>query len=183
MNLTELLNLLELDEPAEFEYVESFAEIVENDDEIGEEALAELFKETDPETVSDLISRYFEEVLDVLDEEQEICELLVTVMYCLKALIEDEEAQSVYRFAEELSRFQTWYSFESAVRCRPAGGDKEKTLNLRDAVTQKRIEKIENEEYSFDFSDCLNYEFEDYILDMAADLAERDEEEDEDEEI
>lgn len=174
MNLTQLLEMLELDEPADFEYVESFADIVENDEEIGEEALCELFAETDPETVSEIISHYFQDIIEVLEDE-EICSLLEEIMYSLKALIEDEDdEQSLYRFGEELARFQTWYSFESAVYCVPVGEEDGRTLNLRDAVTQKRLEKIENEEYAFDFSECLDYEIEDYILDMASVSRERD---------
>ncbi len=179
MNLTELLQMLDIDEPADFEYVESFAEIVENDDEITADVLAEFFQETDSEVVSELIRSYFTEISEILDES-DICELLDTIMYSLIALIEDEDDdQSVYRFAEELEKFQTWYSFESAVVCRPVGEEAEVVLNVRDAVTQKRLEKIENEEYDYDYSGCLDYEIDEFILDMASVSRERaDEEED-----
>ena len=172
MNLTELLELIEIDEPADFEYVESFAEIVENDDEIPEEVLCELFRETDPETVSELIDSYFTEIEEIL-EDGDICELLETIKYSLMALIEDGDEQSIYRFGEELARFQIWYSFESQVIARELGEDQERVLCLRDAVTQKRLEKFEGEGYDYDFSECLDYEIEEFILDMAGVSRER----------
>ena len=172
MNLTELLELIEIDEPADFEYVESFAEIVENDDEIPEEVLCELFRETDPETVSELIDSYFTEIEEIL-ENGDICELLETIKYSLMALIEDGDEQSIYRFGEELARFQIWYSFESQVIARELGEDQERVLCLRDAVTQKRMEKFEGEGYDYDFSECLDYEIEEFILDMAGVSRER----------
>jgi hypothetical protein len=172
MNLTELLELIEIDEPADFEYVESFAEIVENDDEIPEEVLCELFRETDPETVSELIDSYFTEIEEIL-EDGDICELLETIKYSLMALIEDGDEQSIYRFGEELARFQIWHSFESQVISRELGEDQERVLCLRDAVTQKRLEKFEGEGYDFDFSECLDYEIEEFILDMAGVSRER----------
>ncbi|MBQ3924456.1 MAG: hypothetical protein II696_02935 [Firmicutes bacterium] len=172
MNLTELLELIEIDEPADFEYVESFAEIVENDDEIPEEVLCELFRETDPETVSELIDSYFTEIEEIL-EDGDICELLETIKYSLMALIEDGDEQSIYRFGEELARFQIWYSFESQVIARELGEDQERVLCLRDAVTQKRMEKFEGEGYDYDFSECLDYEIEEFILDMAGVSRER----------
>ncbi len=172
MNLTELLELIEIDEPADFEYVESFAEIVENDDEIPEEVLCELFRETDPETVSELIDSYFTEIEEIL-ENGDICELLETIKYSLMALIEDGDEQSIYRFGEELARFQIWYSFESQVIARELGEDQERVLCLRDAVTQKRLEKFEGEGYDYDFSECLDYEIEEFILDMAGVSRER----------
>ena len=172
MNLTELLELIEIDEPADFEYVESFAEIVENDDEIPEEVLCELFRETDPETVSELIDSYFTEIEEILDQS-DICELLETIKFSLMALIEDGDEQSIYRFGEELARFQIWYSFESQVIARELGEDQERVLCLRDAVTQKRLEKFEGEGYDYDFSECLDYEIEEFILDMAGVSRER----------
>ena len=85
MNLSELLALLEIDEPADFDYVETFAELVENDEEIPEEVLCELFQETDPEVISELIDSYFSEITQILDEP-EICETLDSVRYSLIAL-------------------------------------------------------------------------------------------------
>ena len=175
MNLSELLALLEIDEPADFDYVETFAELVENDEEIPEEVLCELFQETDPDVISELIDSYFSEITQILDEP-EICETLDSVRYALMALIEDDDDQSIYRFGEELARFHEWYCFDSHVRASIIGEENERSFCLRDAVTQKRLEKIEGEEYVFDFSDCLDYELDDFILDMASVSRERAEE-------
>ena len=52
-------------------------------------------------------------------------------------------------------------------------------LPLRDALTLLRLEKLGEEEYSYDFSECLDYELEDYIMSFA-DLARAEAEEEED---
>ncbi len=52
-------------------------------------------------------------------------------------------------------------------------------LPLRDALTLVRLEKLGEEEYSYDFTESLDYELEDYIMSFA-DLARVDEEEEED---
>ncbi len=179
MDLEKLLEMLELDEPSDLEYVESFADIVENDTEIPEETLADLFSQTDPDTVSDLINQYFDDITETAGEDGELCSLLDIIRFSLIALIGDEDGQSLYRFAEELAKFQRWYSFESAVVCSLPDGDEEKILPVRDAITLKRIEKIENEEYVYDYSAALNYEIDDYVLDMASVSRERAEEDEE----
>ena len=56
---------------------------------------------------------------------------------------------------------------------RELGEDQERVLCLRDAVTQKRLEKFEGEGYDYDFSECLDYEIEEFILDMAGVSRER----------
>ena len=76
MSLNELLDLIGIDEPDEFEYFENFADIVESDEEIPEETLAELFRSTDPETVSEIIEQYFDDIMNDLAWRNNICVIL-----------------------------------------------------------------------------------------------------------
>ena len=91
MNLNELLEMLELGEPAEFEYFENFADIVESDEDIEEDALVELFSETDRDAVADIIGNYFDELLTILDGQYtDIGNLLTVIRDVLTVLICDE---------------------------------------------------------------------------------------------
>ncbi len=175
MRLNELLEILGIDEPDEFEYFENFADLVESDEDIPEETLAELFNHTDPETVSEIIEQYFDDIMTPLTEgHSDIYALLDTIKHVLVALmLEDDDDSSVARFCEELHKFHVWYSFESAVECSDITGEDSKVLPLRDAITVMRMEKLENEERTYDFSDALDYEIDDYVLDLAGESRDR----------
>ena len=142
MSLKELLDLIGIDEPDEFEYFENFADIVESDEEIPEETLAELFGGTDPETVSEIIEQYFDDIMNAVSTDHpDIYALLDTIKNVLIALIlaDDDEDESIDLFAEELSKFHTWYSFESAVDVTEMGEDLPTVHTLKDAITVMRI--------------------------------------------
>ncbi|MEA4922643.1 MAG: hypothetical protein VB031_04660 [Eubacteriaceae bacterium] len=169
MELQELLEMLELDEPEEFEYFENFADLIECDEDIPEETLYLLFSQTEPETIADIINSYFDELQEAVpDEGVDIYTLLESIKMALIGLMRSgDEDNAMVHFAEELAKFKNWYSFESAVTCRNLSTDEEKVLSLRDALTLARLEKMNDEEYSYDFTDCLDYELEDYIMGFA----------------
>lgn len=169
MNLNELLEMLELGEPAEFEYFENFADIVESDEDIEEDALVELFSETDRDAVADIIGNYFDELLTILDGQYaDIGNLLTVIRDVLTALICDESDEgSIMRFAEELEKFRVWYCFDSSVNLYDIAREKESNLPVRDALTQLRLEKLDDVEHNFDFSEAIEYEIDEYLLDLA----------------
>jgi hypothetical protein len=180
LDLHELLELLGIEEPEEFEYYENFADLVESDEEVSVSVLMELFSHTDATVVSDIIGQYFDDMLetlphDVLDMHILIENIKLSLMGLLKA---GDAEKNMADFAEEVGKFKTWYSFESAVECISTETGEGKVLSLRDALTLVRLEKLGEEEFSYDFTDCLDYEMEDYIMSFA-DLARADAEEDE----
>ena len=176
MVLKELLEMIGIDEPDEFEYFENFADIVESDEEIPEETLADLFPHTDPETVSEVVEQYFDDIMNaVTHEHANIYALLDTIKNVLSALIlnDDDDDENIELFAEELSKFHIWYSFESAVDVTEDGNDSPKVMTVKDAITVMRMGKLDNEDHHFDFSGALDYEIEDYILDLAGESRDR----------
>ena len=174
MRLNELLELIGIDEPDEFEYFENFADIVESDEDIPEETLAELFNHTDPETVAEIIEQYFDDIMSPLGEEHsQMYSLLDTIKHVFIALIMEDDDSSMAHFAEELHKFHVWYSFESGVECTDLSGEESKELPLRDAITVMRMSKLDNEDMNYDFSSCLDYEIDDYLLDMAGESRDR----------
>ena len=176
MSLNELMELIGIDSPDEFEYFENFADIVESDEEIPSETLAELFRSTDPAAVSEIIDQYFDDIMNaVTTEHPDIYALLDTLRNVLTALIleNDDDEESVELFAEELEKFHMWYSFESAVEVTEMGEESSQVMTVKDAITVIRIGKLDNEEHICDFSGCTEYEIDDYILDLASESRDR----------
>jgi hypothetical protein len=180
MDLNELMEMLEIDEPSEFEYFENLADLIESDEAIPEETLFQLFSQTDHKTVAELIHNYFDDMLEAMPESStEMFTLLENIKRSLIGLLQTSEEESLLRhFVEELFRFKTWFCFESEVGCKSLSGGEEKSLPLRDALILSRLEKMEEDEFQYDFEDCLKYEIDEYIMSFA-DLAIEEEEEDE----
>jgi len=181
MDLNELLEYLEIDEPCEFEYFENLADLIEADEAIPEETMFQLFSETDPKIVSELINSYFDDMLEAMpDSSTEMYALIENIKRSLVGLLHSTEEESLLRhFVEELCRFKVWYTFESEVICTSLTDASEKVLSLRDALILSRLEKLEEEEYQYDFEECLKYEIDEYIMSFAEIAAAADDDEEE----
>lgn len=179
MDLNELMEMLEIEEPSEFEYFENFADLVESDEIIPEETLYQLFSQTDPKTVSELINNYFEDILEAMPESSaDMFTLLENIKRSLIGLLKTSDEDSLLRhFVEELFRFKTWFSVESEVGCKSLADEEEKILPLRDALILSRLEKMEEDEYQYDFEECLKYEIDEYIMSFADLVVEEEDEE------
>lgn len=179
MNLEELLAMLELDTPDDFEYFENFADVVESEEEIPEETLYELFSQVEPDTTVELVENYFEELLDAMpDDYADIFVLLENIKRVLMGLAQSEEESGKVYFSEELARFIKWYGTESEVSCIGQESREEKVLPLKEALVISRLEKLDGEEYGYDFSSCMDYEIDEFIMNFAVDEVETEEDED-----
>ncbi|NLF47522.1 MAG: hypothetical protein GX578_04280 [Clostridiales bacterium] len=169
MDLQELLSFLEIDTPMEFEYFENFADLVECEEIIPESTLFLLFSETDKRIVGEIIINYFDDMLESLpDDSNDIYTLLEKIKLSMAGLIKASDDQDILsRFPEQLNAFKNWYCFESAVACKDPDTGEEKLLTLRDALTLARLQKLEGEEYIYDFSECMNYEVDDYMVNIS----------------
>lgn len=176
MELNELMEMIGIDSPDEFKYFENFADIVESEEEISVEVLADLFRQTDPESVAEVIGQYFDDIMNAVTHEYvSIYALLDTLRNVLASLImnDDEDEEGIERFAEELSRFHEWYSFDSAVEVTEYGSDAPAIMTVKDAITMLRIGRLDNEDHKADFSQATDYEIDDYILDLASQSRDR----------
>ena len=59
-----LYELLDIDTPADFQYFENLAALLECEDEIDDQALAQLLEGVDKKTLAELLHNYFEEMTD-----------------------------------------------------------------------------------------------------------------------
>lgn len=179
MNFEELLDYLDLEEAAQFEYFEAMADLIESEDYIEQEALYQLFDDADKTMITELLEDYFEDILEGLpDASSEIYSLLHQIKVMLIGLSSNIEEESDLRlFTDEFHRFRNWYSHESDVELTPEDGGKKLYHTVRDAITAARLENLGGEKYRYDFENALDYELDSYSMSFA-DLAKAEDEND-----
>lgn len=181
MDLKELLEYLDIDSPEDLEYFENMADLMESDEEFPVETLKELFSDADMEQVSGIISEYFEDILEhVPDEAAEIYSLLNTVRLSLAGMAKNiDDDDEMFTFAEEFERVHQWYAMDSVVKCTRIEGEgadltEPVEMPLRDALSMYRMEKLGEEEYEYDFEDCLDFEMDEYVMSFSELMDEED---------
>ncbi len=190
MKLEELLEILDIEEPEEFKFFENFADLIEYEGEIPYDALFSLIKKVDMVTLGEFIETYLDDVLEGIPEEDGIdaYTFIASVKIMLLGLAEsiataeeDEERDELPIFVEELYKFRNWYTRDSIVHMTK---EKDKTIisvSLLEAIVSYRIEKLNEEHYSYNFDDCMPYEIDEYIVSFSSAMSElEDEEEDAD---
>ena len=81
---------------------------------------------------------------------------------------EDETLRS--KLMEELERFRRWYSIDSRAYCTDPATLTEEEKTMRDALLLARLEKLDGSGYQYDFSECMHYPLDEYIVSLG-DLA------------
>lgn len=174
MDREELFALLDIENGAEFEYFENFADFVESDAGIDSDAVYELITDVDMKTVAELCESYFYETLENVPGDQidlyNLLENIKRVLVGLSEAVRKGEEHAELKLADEFNRFRLWYSVDSEVECTNTLSHETEFMPVRDAITSARLEKIDGTELAYDFTDALHYELEEYIM-TYADLA------------
>ncbi|MBQ8562626.1 MAG: hypothetical protein IJ443_01890 [Firmicutes bacterium] len=174
-----LYELLDIDVPTDFQYFENLAALLECEDDIDNQVLAQLLDGVDKKILAELLHSYFEEMTDFLPADAaEAYGILERIKLCLMGLARNcEEEELLANLVEEMERFRIWYSVESRVYCTSIVSGEEEILPIRDAVTLARSESLANDKYEYDYSECLDYKLEEYIMNLgdlvAAELEEK----------
>ncbi len=168
MNYKELLDMLEIESPEEFEYFENIAALIEAEEKIEFEALAILLKNIDTKVLAQLLEEYFSEILNgVPDSATEFYTLLQTVGMSLAGMASAmTNEEDIALFCDELYRFKTWFVLDNCVNVRPENkaGSFNKVTPL-EAIISARAEKFGGEgALEYDFEPALNYEIKDYVM-------------------
>jgi len=186
MNLEELLEILDIEEPEDFTFFENFADLIEYEGEIKYDALYSLIKRVDLISLGEFIETYFDDTLDGIPEEDGIdaYTFLTSVKMTLLGLVEsiasaeeDEERDELPIFVEELYKFRNWFTRDSVVHMTRLKDEKILTVTLLEAITAYRIEKLNEDEYSYDFEDCIPYEIDEYMVSFSSAMSDLEEEE------
>ena len=166
MRKDEFYELLDIDFPGDFQYFENLAAFLECDEELEYEVVAELFAGVDKDTLAQLVDNYFEELTDfVPGSETGVYGILDNVRRALMGMARncDDETMET-KLADELERFRRWYSVDSKVYLTNMGTMDEQEYTLRDALVNARIEKMDGNKFQYDFSECENYQLDEYIV-------------------
>jgi len=160
-----LYNLLDITEPADFQYFENISDIMEYEGELPYEELCQLFSEIDFYMVSELIDQYFEDVTNhIPGAETEIFTILENVHLSLVGMARNITSDEIGNFVDEIERFRHWYSVESKVYLTKMGEDTEDCVTVRDAITMSRIENLGGDKYFYDFCEAIDYSLDDYVM-------------------
>lgn len=167
MDFDELLALLDIESPSDLIYFEQFADLMETQQEIPFETLSALVEDMEPETLSELVEGYFEDILKfVPDGEDELYTLLSNICTTMRTLAAMGEEDSPHAFSEELYKFRSWYLFESRVLCTDHAEGTERELPLMEALANHRAQNFTDDDSVFDFSETLDYPLEEYIVSL-----------------
>ncbi|HHU17563.1 MAG: hypothetical protein ACOX4V_09190 [Anaerovoracaceae bacterium] len=187
MDYNELLDMLEIESPDEFGYFEHFASLIECDEDIPYDLFYRFLSETDSETLIDLTDNYFEDILQgIPDDGIEIYTMLDTIRQALLGLLSNSSNSDDDRIAyvDELYKFRNWYIFDGIVHVQRINDGKEFDVSISEAISLYRLEKLNEDKYRYDFSDCLDYEIDEYSISFDAKIDEEyDEIIEEDEEL
>ncbi|MBQ9059921.1 MAG: hypothetical protein IJ128_02150 [Firmicutes bacterium] len=169
MDFYELLEYLDLESAAEFEYFEAMADLIESEEDIEQEAVFALFEGADETMIPELLDDWFEDVLEGLPEDSgEIFSLMHQIKMTLIGLSQNREDESdLRRLVDEFCRFRRWYTEEADVELTPEDGGAPIHQCLRDAITTSRIQRLGGESYRYSFEDALDYELDSYTMSFA----------------
>jgi hypothetical protein len=178
MEIDELLELLEIDSPEEFGYFEHFAALIECDEEIPYELFYKVLRDIDTDTLIDLTDSYFEDILQGMpDDAIELYTLMGTIRQALSGLAKSSVTREErVAFVDELFKFRNWYIFDSVTHLRRFSDNMKKDVTVSEALSLYRLEKLNEEQYRYDFSDSLDYDIDEYSISIDAELDENYEE-------
>lgn len=171
MDLNELFEIVDIESAEDFKYFDNFAALMESDDYIPTEVMYELFAEVDTDVLSELTDNYFEDIMEgVPEEEAELFTLLDNIKRVLKGYAENtDDERSIVLFTDEVYRFRNWYNFDTDVECQSRKDGSTRTVPVREALVLYRIEKLRADEYMYDFSECLDYPLDEYVVSFTSD--------------
>ena len=169
MDKDRLYELLDIEEPEDFQYFENIAALLETDEEIDYDVLYALLSAVDRDVLAQLIHDYFEELADYIpDDATELYLLLDKVKLALIGMSKNADEENVRAaLCEELLRFGCWYARDLTVVTTAIGSEEEEVHTVRDAIALARLEKLEGDKYSYDFSDAVAYPLDEYSMSFA----------------
>ena len=169
MQLEDLLEILEIDSISDFSFFEHYAELVETEEDIPLDIIIQLFSEVDKDILTELTEGYFDDILKYIpDDAVEFHTLLTTIGQTLSSLASNVDNENGELYSEEFYKFRNWYTFDSEVNCVQIIDNTEVECTIGQALTLYRLENLNEEEYRYDFTDCLDYPLDEYIVNVAS---------------
>ncbi len=170
MEFSHLFEILDIEEIEDFKYFDNLAALLETEEDLEFEEIYQLISQVDLESLSGLIKDYFEDMMSgIPDDETELFMLVDNIQRALLGICANpEDENQLVHLTEEICKFRNWYNFDTDVICtNQKNGDKQ-ILRIKDALIVYRMEKLRQARCFYDFSDCLNYELDEYVISLGA---------------
>jgi len=169
MTKTELYELLDIESPEDFIYQENVAQYLECEEDIEIKDLVEIFRELEPETTAGIVDDYFEEIMDFVPEgETELYTLMTNIRKNFDGMIKSVDGdEHVANLVYEFEKFRQWYSMDTKAYLTQIGGDREIPSTIRDALFRKRMERLTEDKYYYDFSEANDYDLDEYVVNLS----------------
>ena len=103
MDYNELIEYLDLENGADFQYFEAMADLIESDEYIEQEAMYQLFDEAENDMIAELLNNFFEDVTNGLPEDAgEIVSLMEQIRMSLEGIIMNADEDCGLSFSQLL---------------------------------------------------------------------------------
>lgn len=164
MTREEIYALADIETPADLQYFEQMADVLECPKHMDYEDFYDVFSQITPEDAGEIIDNYFNDLSDALpDDSDDLVSIIDSIQSRLLPLAEILDSRQARRaFVEELYKFKNWYTEPFAVSINGNPG------SLLDAVTASRMEKFGGKRCRFNLSSRLNYELEEITMELGA---------------
>ncbi|MCF0150710.1 MAG: hypothetical protein HUJ80_04785 [Firmicutes bacterium] len=181
MTREELYELADIESPADFQYYEQMADLLECPRHYDFEDFFDVLSLIAAEDAGEIIENYFNDLSDAVpDDSDDLVSVLDTIQSRLLLLAEGLDRRQARRsFAEELYKFKNWYNEPFAVVINGNPG------SLLDAITASKVEKLGGKKIHADLSSRMNYQLEEISMDLGTfrpiDILDSDDEDSEEE--
>lgn len=173
MTLEEIMEMLDIESDEDFMYFEQFAALMETEADIDYDTFTELLMMMEPEDLTGVLQSFFEDaVRGVPDDNTDLYSTLQTIKDTLVSLAEAGRGRSTGFLIDELYQFRQWYLEPQAVICTPESGGAARRLSPCEALMLFREEKLSGDKYSYDFSEAMPAEPDEYIQDLLSEMSE-----------
>lgn len=162
MDKVRFYHILDIETADEFKYYENLAALLEEDEYIEENLIADLLRNVDMEMFSELMGSYFDAFLDHLpDNETDLYIMVESIGRVFEGLIyADMSDAGIAELAAEIVKFRKWYVHDLNAFNRLTGEE----TNIRDARYDIAAAGLLDEESDYDFRLALDYDIDGYDM-------------------
>ena len=164
---------MDIESGEDLKYFESIADLFEADEGFSSDDLFDALKGADIDTLREFIESYFNQMQESIPaEETEFYTLFENLKKELCGLAEacasecegEEYDRAFMDLTDEITRFHEWYVDGCLVNCVNDETGEEESLSVRDSLYRVREEQFTDETYRFDFTEALDYELSEYVM-------------------
>lgn len=162
MDKVRFYHILDIETADEFKYYENLAAMLEEDEYIEENLIADLLRSVDMEMLSEMMGSYFDAFLDHLpDNETDLYIMVESIGRVFEGLIYDDMSDAdIKELAAEIVRFRKWYVHDLNAYNRLTGEE----ANIRDARYDIAAAGLLGDESDYDFRLALDYDIDGFDM-------------------